>query len=52
MLGLLGNVAEVKALRPQLLTPQFISVFRYHNTCTCTCRAPCALLSQAVCVLQ
>jgi len=28
MLGLLGNVAEVKALRPQLLTPQFISVFR------------------------
>uniref|UniRef100_A0A672GSF7 Protein zer-1 homolog n=1 Tax=Salarias fasciatus TaxID=181472 RepID=A0A672GSF7_SALFA len=27
MLGLLGNVAEVKALRPQLLTPQFISVF-------------------------
>lgn len=28
MLGLLGNVAEVKALRPQLLTPQFITVFR------------------------
>uniref|UniRef100_A0A4W5KHY6 Protein zer-1 homolog n=1 Tax=Hucho hucho TaxID=62062 RepID=A0A4W5KHY6_9TELE len=27
MLGLLGNVAEVRALRPQLLTPQFISVF-------------------------
>uniref|UniRef100_A0A8C5HYZ5 Protein zer-1 homolog n=1 Tax=Gouania willdenowi TaxID=441366 RepID=A0A8C5HYZ5_GOUWI len=27
MLGLLGNVAEVKALRPQLLTPQFIVVF-------------------------
>ncbi|XP_037401610.1 protein zer-1 homolog [Pygocentrus nattereri] len=27
MLGLLGNVAEVKALRPQLLTSQFISVF-------------------------
>ncbi|KAM6985601.1 protein zer-1 homolog [Aplochiton taeniatus] len=27
MLGLLGNVAEVKALRPQLLTPQFINVF-------------------------
>lgn len=27
MLGLLGNVAEVKALRPQLLTPQFIAVF-------------------------
>uniref|UniRef100_A0A667WPA8 Protein zer-1 homolog n=1 Tax=Myripristis murdjan TaxID=586833 RepID=A0A667WPA8_9TELE len=27
MLGLLGNVAEVKALRPQLLTPQFITVF-------------------------
>ncbi|XP_067278738.1 protein zer-1 homolog [Pseudorasbora parva] len=27
MLGLLGNVAEVKALRPQLLTKQFISVF-------------------------
>lgn len=29
MLGLLGNVAEVKALRPQLLTPQFIIVFRW-----------------------
>lgn len=28
MLGLLGNVAEVKALRPQLLTKQFITVFR------------------------
>nr|XP_046188105.1 protein zer-1 homolog [Oncorhynchus gorbuscha] len=28
MLGLLGNVAEVRALRPQLLTPQFISDFR------------------------
>uniref|UniRef100_A0A673IGE2 Protein zer-1 homolog n=1 Tax=Sinocyclocheilus rhinocerous TaxID=307959 RepID=A0A673IGE2_9TELE len=27
MLGLLGNVAEVKALRPQLLTKQFITVF-------------------------
>uniref|UniRef100_H3CBI7 Protein zer-1 homolog n=1 Tax=Tetraodon nigroviridis TaxID=99883 RepID=H3CBI7_TETNG len=27
MLGLLGNVAEVRALRPQLLTPQFITVF-------------------------
>ncbi|XP_061657298.1 protein zer-1 homolog isoform X2 [Syngnathoides biaculeatus] len=27
MLGLLGNVAEVKALRPMLVTPQFISVF-------------------------
>uniref|UniRef100_A0A8C4ZZ88 Zyg-11 related, cell cycle regulator n=1 Tax=Gadus morhua TaxID=8049 RepID=A0A8C4ZZ88_GADMO len=27
MLGLLGNVAEVRALRPQLLTPQFILVF-------------------------
>ncbi|XP_051960878.1 protein zer-1 homolog [Xyrauchen texanus] len=27
MLGLLGNVAEVKALRPQLLTRQFITVF-------------------------
>uniref|UniRef100_A0A665WV29 Protein zer-1 homolog n=1 Tax=Echeneis naucrates TaxID=173247 RepID=A0A665WV29_ECHNA len=27
MLGLLGNVAEVKALRPQLVTPQFITVF-------------------------
>uniref|UniRef100_A0A3P9NMH9 Zyg-11 related, cell cycle regulator n=1 Tax=Poecilia reticulata TaxID=8081 RepID=A0A3P9NMH9_POERE len=27
MLGLLGNVAEVKSLRPQLLTPQFITVF-------------------------
>ncbi|XP_061554896.1 protein zer-1 homolog [Phycodurus eques] len=27
MLGLLGNVAEVKALRPKLVTPQFISVF-------------------------
>ncbi|XP_062339972.1 protein zer-1 homolog [Osmerus eperlanus] len=27
MLGLLGNVAEVRALRPQLLTPEFISVF-------------------------
>ncbi|KAK7142980.1 hypothetical protein R3I93_014206 [Phoxinus phoxinus] len=27
MLGLLGNVAEVRALRPQLLTKQFISVF-------------------------
>lgn len=27
MLGLLGNVAEVRALRPQLLTPQFIFVF-------------------------
>lgn len=31
MLGLLGNVAEVKALRPQLLTPQFITVFRYED---------------------
>uniref|UniRef100_A0A8D0HF10 Protein zer-1 homolog n=1 Tax=Sphenodon punctatus TaxID=8508 RepID=A0A8D0HF10_SPHPU len=32
MLGLLGNVAEVKELRPQLMTSQFISVFRlvYH----------------------
>lgn len=28
MLGLLGNVAEVQALRPQLMTSQFISVFR------------------------
>jgi hypothetical protein len=28
MLGLLGNVAEVKELRPQLMTSQFISVFR------------------------
>ncbi|XP_065274770.1 protein zer-1 homolog [Emys orbicularis] len=27
MLGLLGNVAEVKELRPQLMTSQFISVF-------------------------
>ncbi|XP_052038014.1 protein zer-1 homolog isoform X3 [Apodemus sylvaticus] len=27
MLGLLGNVAEVKELRPQLMTAQFISVF-------------------------
>ncbi|KAK6480972.1 protein zer-1-like protein [Huso huso] len=27
MLGLLGNVAEVRCLRPQLLTPQFITVF-------------------------
>ncbi|XP_028664420.1 protein zer-1 homolog [Erpetoichthys calabaricus] len=27
MLGLLGNVAEVKNLRPQLLTPHFITVF-------------------------
>lgn len=27
MLGLLGNVAEVRELRPQLLTGQFISVF-------------------------
>lgn len=27
MLGLLGNVAEVKGLRPQLMTSQFISVF-------------------------
>uniref|UniRef100_A0A8B9KHI1 Protein zer-1 homolog n=1 Tax=Astyanax mexicanus TaxID=7994 RepID=A0A8B9KHI1_ASTMX len=27
MLGLLGNVAEVRALRPQLLTSQFITVF-------------------------
>uniref|UniRef100_A0A674PBR4 Protein zer-1 homolog n=1 Tax=Takifugu rubripes TaxID=31033 RepID=A0A674PBR4_TAKRU len=27
MLGLLGNVAEVRVLRPQLLTPQFITVF-------------------------
>ncbi|KAJ8384906.1 hypothetical protein AAFF_G00197140 [Aldrovandia affinis] len=27
MLGLLGNVAEVRALRPQLLTPQFITLF-------------------------
>ncbi|KAL4609566.1 hypothetical protein GN956_G23626 [Arapaima gigas] len=27
MLGLLGNVAEVKALRPQLMTHQFITVF-------------------------
>ncbi|XP_026541624.1 protein zer-1 homolog isoform X2 [Notechis scutatus] len=27
MLGLLGNVAEVQALRPQLMTSQFISVF-------------------------
>lgn len=29
MLGLLGNVAEVKELRPQLMTSQFISVFRW-----------------------
>lgn len=28
MLGLLGNVAEVKELRPQLLTSQFVTVFR------------------------
>lgn len=27
MLGLLGNVAEVRELRPQLMTPQFITVF-------------------------
>ncbi|XP_063288694.1 protein zer-1 homolog [Pelobates fuscus] len=27
MLGLLGNVAEVRELRPQLMTSQFISVF-------------------------
>uniref|UniRef100_G3X3J9 Zyg-11 related cell cycle regulator n=1 Tax=Sarcophilus harrisii TaxID=9305 RepID=G3X3J9_SARHA len=27
MLGLLGNVAEVKELRPQLMTSQFITVF-------------------------
>ncbi|KAJ8285759.1 hypothetical protein GJAV_G00030610 [Gymnothorax javanicus] len=27
MLGLLGNVAEVRALRPQLLTKEFITVF-------------------------
>ncbi|XP_060746432.1 protein zer-1 homolog [Tachysurus vachellii] len=27
MLGLLGNVAEVKELRPQLLTSQFVTVF-------------------------
>ncbi|KAM8933767.1 protein zer-1 homolog [Pelodytes ibericus] len=27
MLGLLGNVAEVRELRPQLMTAQFISVF-------------------------
>ncbi|XP_058015288.1 protein zer-1 homolog [Ahaetulla prasina] len=27
MLGLLGNVAEVQALRPQLMTSQFITVF-------------------------
>lgn len=29
MLGLLGNVAEVQELRPQLMTSQFISVFRW-----------------------
>lgn len=28
MLGLLGNVAEVRELRPQLMTSQFIGVFR------------------------
>lgn len=28
MLGLLGNVAEVRQLRPQLMTSQFIGVFR------------------------
>lgn len=27
MMGLLGNVAEVKALRPRLMTYQYISVF-------------------------
>lgn len=27
MLGLLGNVAEVRALRPQLLTSEFVTVF-------------------------
>ena len=27
MLGLLGNVAEVRALRPQLLTSEFVKVF-------------------------
>jgi Zyg-11 family protein len=29
MMGLLGNVAEVKSLRPQLMTSEFINVF-YH----------------------
>ena len=27
MMGLLGNVAEVKALRHRLMTSQFVSVF-------------------------
>lgn len=27
MMGLLGNVAEVEELRPQLMTTQFVSVF-------------------------
>ena len=27
MMGLLGNVAEVEALRPQLMTAEFVSVF-------------------------
>ena len=26
-MGLLGNVAEVEALRPQLMTAEFVSVF-------------------------
>lgn len=28
MMGLLGNVAEVKSLRPKLMTQEFIEVFR------------------------
>lgn len=27
-MGLLGNVAEVKSLRPKLMTQEFIEVFR------------------------
>ena len=27
MMGLLGNVAEVEALRPHLMTTEFVSVF-------------------------
>lgn len=42
MLGLLGNVAEVKALRPQLLTKQFITVFRC-EALLCVSLAQCLL---------
>ena len=33
MLGLLGNVAEVQELRPQLMNAAFLSIFRFRDGC-------------------